>query len=294
MSTINEQERLEAIRQQIKSFPNGPGLYFMKDSADKVLYIGKAKNLRSRVSSYFQESSDLAASRGPKIVEMISKIKTIDCLETETEVDAMLQEARLIKDVRPVYNTELVDDKTFPYLEIIISEDFPGVYMTRKPQLKGSKLFGPFTGAKDLRNILVMLQKIFKFRTCRLDIRNDDPKRKFFRPCLLHSIKQCVAPCAEKISYQDYKKIIRDLTKFLTSKRSVILRELNTQMATAANAMEYEKAAMLRDRIRLIEKIDRRGTPDLDVQPEVFASDPAKALDRASKHIAISPAHQNH
>ena len=270
--------KTETIRERIKDFPTGPGLYFMKDSAEKVLYIGKANNLRSRAASYFQPGSDLIASRGPKIVEMISKVASVDFLETPNEVDAVLTEARLIKDIRPPYNTDLVDNKTFPYLEITTGEDFPGVYITRKPRAQGSRLFGPFAGAKDLRNVLVVLQKIFKFRTCKLEIKEDDPRRRFFRPCLLHSIKQCAAPCGAKIEKQQYRKIITDLLRFLLSKRSTVLRQLNRQMAEASAALEYEKAAMFRDRIRLIERLDRRGSPDEHVQPEVFAADPTEAL----------------
>ena len=270
---------LQAIRNKIKGFPTGPGLYFMKDSGDKVLYIGKAKNLRARAAGYFQQAADLTSTRGPKIVEMISKVKTVDFLETPNEVEALLAEARLIKDIRPAYNTDLVDDKTFPYLEITTGEDFAGVYITRKPRPRGSRLFGPFAGAKDLRAVLVVLQKIFKFRTCKLGISKDDPKRRFFRPCLLYSIKQCTAPCAAKIDQREYKKVvINDLIKFLQSKRSTVLRRLRNQMTEASAALEYEKAAMFRDRIRLIERLDRRGTPDDNVQPEVFASDPTKAL----------------
>ncbi|TKJ38981.1 MAG: excinuclease ABC subunit C [Planctomycetes bacterium B3_Pla] len=262
----------------MKDFPTGPGLYFMKGSGDKVLYIGKAKNLRSRVASYFQPGSDLTASRGPKIAEMIGKAATVDFLETPNEVEAVLTEARLIKDIRPPYNTDLVDNKTFPYLEITTGEDFPGVYITRKPQQHGSRLFGPFAGARDLRDVLVVLQKIFKFRTCKLDIREDDRKRKFFRPCLLYSIKQCTAPCGAKIDRHEYKRIVTDLVKFLRSKRSTVLRQLKKQMAEASEALEYEKAAMFRDRIRLIERLDRRGSPDEHVQPELFAADPTEAL----------------
>jgi excinuclease ABC subunit C len=277
--TAQTDDKLEAIREKIKGFPAGPGLYFMKGQADNVLYIGKAKNLRSRVAGYFQQTADLAASRGPKITEMLNKVETVDFLETETEVAAMLQEARLIKDIHPPYNTDLVDDKTFPYLEITTGEDFPGVYITRKPQ-PHSRLFGPFASAKDLRAVFVELQKIFKFRTCKLDIKEADPNRKFFRPCILYSIKQCTAPCAAKISKSEYKKTITDLVKFLRSKRATVLRQMKKQMAEAAAATKYEKAAMFRDRIRLIERLDRRGTPDEDVQPEVFAADPAEALEK--------------
>jgi excinuclease ABC subunit C len=278
MSLDKEKDKFEAIRRKIRDFPTGPGLYFMKGPADKVLYVGKAKNLRSRVASYFQRGPDLTTSRGPKIAEMISKVKAVDFLETPNEVEAVLAEARLIKDIRPPYNTDLADDKTFPYLEITTGEDFPGVYITRKPRTRGSRLFGPFAGAKDLRAVLVVLQKIFRFRTCKLNIIEDDRKRKFFRPCLLYSIKQCVAPCAAKIGKQEYKRIVTDLVKFLRSKRSTVLRQLKKQMAEASEALEYEKAAMFRDRIRLIERLDRRGSPDEHVQPEVFAADPTEAL----------------
>lgn len=275
---VTNEDRLLSIRGQIKALPSTSGLYFMKGARDKVLYIGKAKNIRTRVSSYFQKSSDLLASRGPKIVEMIEKVETVEFLQTETEVDAVLNEARLIKDIHPPYNTELFDDKTFPYLEITTGEDFPGVYITRKPHQKGTRLFGPFASAKELRAVFVELQKIFRFRTCSLDIKDNDKKRKFFRPCILYSIKQCAAPCAAKISKENYKRIISDLVKFLKSKRSIIIRQLKKQMSQASQAREYETASICRDRIRLIERLDRRGTPDENVQPEVFATDPTQAL----------------
>jgi len=278
MTVSKEKDKFDAIRQRIKTFPTGPGLYFMKGKADKVLYIGKAKNLRSRAASYFQPGGEAAGARGPKIAEMLGKVETVDFLETETEVDAVLKEARLIKDIRPPYNSDLTDDKTFPYLEITTGEDFPSVYITRKPRPTGSRLFGPFAGAKDLRLVMVELQKIFRFRTCSLDIKESDLKRRFFRPCILYSIKQCTAPCAAKIDESEYKKSISDFIKFLRSKRSTVLRQLRKQMTEAAEGLKYEKAAMYRDRIRLIERLDRRGLPEEDVQPEVFAGDPTEAL----------------
>lgn len=267
----------DKLRRTIKEFPVAPGLYFMKDSKGTVLYIGKAKNLRSRVASYFQPSADIESSRGPRIAEMLAKVDTVDFIETKNEVDAVLQEARLIKDVRPPYNADLTDDKTFPYLEITTRDQFPGVYITRKPKNK-SRLFGPFANVGDLRGALVVLQKIFKFRTCRLEISASDDKRRFFRPCILYSIKQCTAPCADRISKADYKKTINDLIKFLNSKRTTVLRQLQKQMDHAAAARDYEKAAMYRDRIRLIENLDKRGTVSDDVQPEVFAVEPTDAL----------------
>jgi excinuclease ABC subunit C len=289
MADNAEHKRLQAIRRHIRSIPAGPGLYFMKGSGQKVLYIGKAKNLRSRVASYFQPAADLIGSRGPKIAEMVTKVHSVDYLDMPSEVEAILAEARLIKDIRSPYNTDLVDDKTFPYLEITTGDDFPGVYITRKPRASGSRLFGPFTSVGELRQVFVLLQKIFRFRSCKLDIRQDDPKRKFFRPCILYSIKQCTAPCGAKIDKPEYRKVvIGDLVKFLRSKRSTILRQLNKQMIEAAAAMEYEKAAMFRDRIRLIENLDRRGSPDQDVQPEVFAAEPSEALMRLREILSVS------
>ena len=278
----------KTIREKLQGFPTGPGLYFMKGPKEEVLYIGKAKNLRSRVASYFQPASDIMESRGPKIVEMLNKVATIDYIETETEVDAMLKEARLIKDIQPAYNSDLLDDKTFPYLEITTGDDFPGVYITRKPRAKGNRLFGPFASAKDLRAVFVELQKIFKFRSCTLDIRANDEKRRFFRPCILHSINQCVAPCGARIEKAEYKTIIKDLIKFLQSKRSTVLRRLKSEMEEASAGMDYEKAGVLRDRIRLIGKLDERGEPDEDVQPEVFAAEPTEALVKLQK-ILDSP-----
>jgi excinuclease ABC subunit C len=274
----DDNQAMEEIREKIRSFPMGPGLYFMKDAEEKVLYIGKAKNLRSRAGSYFQPGANLAESRGPHIVEMIHKTATVEFMQTDSEVDAILQEARLIKDIHPPYNTDLKDAKTFPYLEITTRQAYPGVYVTRNPQDSRSKLFGPFTGARDLRAVIVVLQKIFRFRTCGLEIRETDEKRRFFRPCILYNIRQCSAPCADYVSKEDYRGQIKDLIQFLQSKRSTVLRELHEKMTEAAGTMDFEAAALYRDRIRLIENLDKRGTVEGNVQPEVFVGDPTEAL----------------
>ncbi|MHC5083254.1 MAG: excinuclease ABC subunit UvrC [Planctomycetota bacterium] len=278
---------LEAIRETIRGFPASPGLYFMKNADDKVLYIGKAKNLRSRAGSYFQPGANLAESRGPKIVEMINQTAGVEYLQTESEVDAILQEARLIKDIHPPYNSDLKDAKSFPYLEITTRQEFPGVYITRQPENTRNRLFGPFTNVGDLRAVLVVLQKIYRFRTCKLDISTKDDKRRFFRPCILYNIKQCSAPCADKVTKEHYREQINDLTKFLKSKRSTVLRQLKKQMEAASAAMDFEGAAMYRDRLRLIENLDKRGTVDGNVQPEVFAADPTEALEKLRAALEV-------
>jgi excinuclease ABC subunit C len=283
----DEAARIERLRERIAQFPKCPGVYLMKDPKGVVLYVGKAKDLRARAASYFQDSADLLSSRGPEIARMASKVCDIDFLECETEVDALLQENRLIKDIQPQFNAMLKDDKSFPYLEITTSDEFPGVYVTRKPRIRGSKLYGPFTSAGGLRDAVNALQKVFKFRTCELDIREDDDKRRFFRPCLLYNINQCTAPCADRISRDDYRRDVERLKRFLASKRSVVLREMEKEMKAAADALQFEEAARVRDRIKAIQRLSMSGDVDEDVQPEVFYVDPKKGLARLAKILDL-------
>ncbi len=282
--------RFNDIRQKIKDFPAGPGVYLMKDSEGRVLYIGKAKSLRDRVASYFQPGADLIQSRGPKIVEMVEKAADIAYLECDSEVDSILQEARLIKDIQPPYNSRQTDDKSFPYLEITTSDDFPGVYVTRTPRPRGSKLYGPFLSAADLRRVVQVLQRVFKFRTCTLDISQTDENRRFFRPCILHDIKQCTAPCGDRISAEAYREDIRRLRNFLESKRAAVLRQLEREMQEQAAKKNYEEAARLRDEMKALQSLDDRGEVDEHVQPELFAADPAAGLEQLAQILGFSRA----
>jgi len=284
--TADESNRLKTIRAQIREFPASPGVYLMKDADGRVLYIGKAKNLRDRVKSYFQPSADLAQARSPKIVELVGKVIDVSYLDCDSEVDAILQESRLIKDVQPPYNSRQTDDKTFPYLEITLPADFPGVYVTRKPSQK-SKLYGPFTSAKDLRRVVQVLQRVFKFRTCHLDILAEDEQRRFFRPCILHDIKQCSAPCADRIGKELYRKDIKRLRSFLESKRSVVLRQMHKEMQDHSESLDYEEAARLRDEIQALEKLSDRGQVDEHVQPELFQVDSATGLEKLGELLDL-------
>jgi excinuclease ABC subunit C len=286
MAEMND-ERVAALRSRIARFPKTPGVYLMKDAQGRVLYVGKARDLRARVSSYFQVSADLLNTRGPEIAHMISLVEDVDFLDCETEVDALLSENRLIKDIQPPFNERQKDDKSFPYLEITTRDDFPGVYVTRQPRIKGSKLFGPFTNVAGLRDAVNALQKVFKYRTCELEIRADDEKRRFFRPCLLHAIKQCTAPCADRISKEAYAADIKRLLKLLKSKRSVLLRQMNREMEQAAGDKRYEEAAILRDRIKAIQSLSLSGSVEQDVQPEVFYIDPSVGLEKLQKLLEL-------
>src|SRR5262245_48568696 len=192
--------------EKVKQFPAAPGVYLMKDAQGRVLYVGKAKNLRNRAGHYFTK----AAIDDERTADLIKLIADVDFLPAESEVDALLMEARLIKDIQPRFNVDLKDDKTFPYLQIRMREDFPRVEFTRTPRRRGVRLYGPFTSAKGLRAAIQVLQRLFKFRTCTLDIKESDPRWRWFRPCILHSIHQCTAPCNFSVSKEQSHKQILD------------------------------------------------------------------------------------
>ena len=265
---------LSAAAEKVKTFPQTPGVYLMKDSAGRVIYIGKAKNLRSRAASYFLK----AAEQDRRTAELVLEIRDIDYLEADSEVDALLLESRLIKDIQPKFNSDLKDDKTFPYLQITTHEDYPRIEFTRTPRRKGVKLYGPFTSAGSLRGAIVVLQRIFKFRTCTLDIDSNNESWRWFRPCLLASIDQCTAPCNLRISKEDYRRDIGRLKIFLEGGKNRLLGEMKQEMLAASGGLEFEKAARLRDEIRLLETLDQRGDLEEHVQPEVFLVNPKKGL----------------
>jgi len=261
-------------REKVREFPTTPGVYLMKDAKGRVIYVGKAVNLRSRAGSYFTK----AAAIDRRTAELVREIRDIDFIPADSEVDALLLEARLVKDVQPLFNSELKDDKTFPYLEITTREDFPRVEFTRQPQSKGTRLYGPFTSAKKLRGTIAVLQKIFRFRTCSLDIDENDERWRWFRPCLLASINQCTAPCNLRISKDEYRKDIERLKLFLDGKKDALLVELRGEMEQAAKDLQFEKAARIRDELQALENLALRGNLDEHVQPEVFYIDPKRGL----------------
>jgi excinuclease ABC subunit C len=259
---------------KVKQFPNGPGIYLMKDAQGRVIYIGKAKNLRSRASSYFHKT----ATGDRRICDWIGEVADVEFLAADSEVDALLMEARLVKDIQPKYNRDLKDDKSFPYLQITTGEDFPRVNFTRQPLDRGAKLYGPFPRAKSLRGAIQVLQRIFKFRTCSLDIEEDDPRWRWFRPCLLASINQCTAPCNLRIDRESYRRDIHRLQLFLDGKKDVLLKEMEEEMRESSKSMHFEKAARLRDEIKALGSLNLRGNLADHAQPEVFYVDPRKGL----------------
>jgi excinuclease ABC subunit C len=268
---------------KVREFPLSPGVYLMKDAAGRVIYVGKAKNLRSRASSYFLKG----AKDELRTAIWVDEIADVDFVECESEVDALLVESRLIKDIQPKHNKEQKDDKTFPYLMITTREDFPRVEVTREPRERGVKLYGPFANAGDLRGALQVLQRIFKFRTCSLDIEEKDERWRWFRPCLLARINQCTAPCNLRIGKEEYRRDIRRLQMFLEGKKHDLIQQMREEMLAASQALQFEAAARLRDEIEMLESLDKRGDLETHAQPEVFYIDPKKGLKGLRKILKL-------
>jgi excinuclease ABC subunit C len=264
-------------------FPDSPGVYLFQDQSGRVLYIGKAKSLRARVGSYFLK----AAAEDQRTTRLVREAYDVDFIEAESEVDALLMEARLIKDIQPKYNRELRDDKSFPYLQITTHEDYPRVEITREPRVSGVKLYGPIGNVGSLRGALQVLQRVFQFRTCSLDIEADDERWRWFRPCLLASIKQCTAPCNLRISKEEYRRDIARLKQFLEGNRKKLLQELRAEMEEASAARRFEQAARLRDEIAMLESLHERGDLEKHEQPEVFFVDPKKGLAGLQKMLKL-------
>ncbi len=293
----SREDRLARLLRKARDLPPVPGVYLMKDHTGVVLYVGKASKLPDRVSSYFVPSAD----PGYRKLPMLDTVHDFDVLVCESEWEALLAENRLIKDIKPRFNERLVDDKTFPYLVVTQREDFPRVLVTRnpsgidpktgaqEPEMRGARVFGPFTNAGALREAVQVLQRAFKFRTCKLDIVEGDPKNRHFRPCLLYAIGQCTAPCADKIAKDAYREDTDHFVRFLSTKRSQMLREMQAEMKQAAADQRFEAAASLRDQIRAIRKLDERSDRRAGWQPETEIGhiDPAKSLRSLQRTLGL-------
>ena len=231
---------------KIRNLPDSPGCYLMK-SGGKIIYVGKAKNLKNRVSQYFHSSKN----HTPKVRAMVEKIDDFDIMLVDGEMEAFALECNLIKMHRPHYNILLKDDKHYPYIRINLKEDFPKPELVRKQAKDGAKYFGPFQGATVVREVLDVVRTVFPIRSCAWNIQPDKPRR----PCMYHQIGQCRAPCANLISKEDYAVIMQGVVDFLGGKYAPVIDELTERMKKAASEMNYERAALYRDRIRAVEAV---------------------------------------
>ena len=232
----------------LKNLPDKPGVYLMKNSLGEVIYVGKAKILKNRVKSYFQNSKN----HSEEVRVMVKNISEFEYIVTDSEMEALILECNLIKKYSPKYNILLKDDKFYPFIKITIKDDYPRVFVTRNFAKDGSKYFGPYTNGAAVYETINLIYKIFPLRTCKLAIRENGEK---VRPCLNYHIKKCFGPCGGHITKEEYGKMISDIIDVLSGKETYVTKMLKDEMERAAEELEFEKAAALRDKILSIEAI---------------------------------------
>lgn len=230
-------------REQLKQLPNCPGVYLMKDAEEIILYVGKSAKLRQRVMSYFSNGNKLT----PKTQQLVAKICDLDFYITSSEQEALVLELNLIKQYYPPYNVRLKDDKSFPYLKIDLNDEWPRIYITRKIEENGGRYFGPFTNAQSVRQTLKLIKRLFPFRSCSKPITGTNS-----RPCLWHHMGSCLAPCVGTANKKEYDDVIKQVILFLEGKQEQIIKKLERNMTEASEALQFEKAALLRDQIKAV------------------------------------------
>lgn len=233
---------------QLKNLPEKPGVYLMKNSLGEVIYVGKAKVLKNRVRQYFQSSKN----HSEKVKAMVKKIAEFEYIVTDSEMEALILECNLIKKYSPRYNILLKDDKFYPFIKITIKEEFPRVFVTRNFVNDGAKYFGPYTDGKAVYYVNDLIRKNFLLRTCRKSVNEDSRRTKV---CLNYHIGTCSGPCDKRISKEKYREIIDDVIDLLKGKNKQIIDELKEQMLEASENLEFEKAAVIRDKIKAVEVI---------------------------------------
>lgn len=247
-------EQLEA---KLASLPTDPGVYQFKDAEGSIIYIGKAKNLRNRVRTYFHASHHPHGKTG----RMISKVADVELMVTENEVEALILEANLVREYKPRYNVDLKDDKHFPYIKITTNEPFPRVMIVRRLSKDGATYFGPYTSSRGMRGTVALLTRMFKIRTCNLTIPH--PKGKEQKVCLDYYIKRCGGPCEELQSEEDYREKVDAVIMVLSGKAPELIEQLETRMAAASEAMDYEAAMEYRDQIEAVRSVMRQQHVDV-------------------------------
>lgn len=248
------------VSEKLENLPAGPGVYQHKDAEGKVLYVGKAKNLRNRVRQYFQKSR----AADPRIEQMLSKATDLEIIVTDSEVEALILEANLIKKLKPRYNVLLKDDKSYPYI-VITNEPFPRVFITRQIRRDGSRYFGPYTDVKNVRSALKAIRDIFMIRSCNYMIDDDAIRRKKYKVCLDYHIKKCEGPCEGLVSGERYNQMVGQVESLLQGKTESLIQTLRDEMDRLSAGMRFEDAAVIRDRIRGLEAYtERQKAVDLD------------------------------
>ena len=240
------------LKAKLENLPDNPGVYQFLNDKGKVIYVGKAINLKNRVRSYFHSSVNSA-----KTLALINKISDYQLILTDNEIEALVLENNLIKELKPRYNVNLKDDKSYPFIKVT-NEPYPRIYHTRRVIKDGSKYFGPYTDVKNMKSSLRMINQIFKIRSCRLDITQINIEKKRFKVCLDYHIKKCDGPCEGLISQKDYNEMVSEVVKLLKGKIDDLITDLNFKMKNAVAELNFERAADLRDKIAHLRSISSK------------------------------------
>jgi excinuclease ABC subunit C len=260
-----EEDRIEQIEAQLKELPRQPGVYMMKDETGMVIYVGKAKSLRSRVRSYFRKNNQTY-----KTQLLVKYIDDFDYIMTDTEVEAYILEANLIKKYQPKFNIRLKDDKSYPYIKVTKNVDFPRVFKTRIVKNDGAEYFGPFADVDAIYKTLDVIKDIFQLRSCKKELDAENPEAK---PCLNYHIDKCLGPCIGAVSKEDYHELIDQVMLFLSGRQEELRREVKEKMEQAAAERNYEKAARFRDALKAFKKLSesQKVMTDKNIDQDVVA-----------------------
>ena len=239
------------IQEELKKLPAKPGVYIMHDEKDAIIYVGKAISLKNRVRQYFQSSRN----KGPKIEQMVTRIRRFEYIVTDSELEALVLECNLIKEHRPKYNTMLKDDKTYPYIKVTLGEEFPRILFSRTMKKDKSRYFGPYTSAGAVKDTIELMNKLFRLRVCNRNLPRDIGLE---RPCLNYHIKQCDAPCQGYISREAYREQVDQALEFLNGNYKPILQMLEKQMMEASEALDFERAIELRDLLNSVKQVAQK------------------------------------
>lgn len=282
-------KHLSPIKDKVRQFPDKTGVYIMFDDKGTEIYIGKANSLKKRVASYFQSKR----SKDNKTLVLLEKVKDVDYIVTDSEVEALLLESRMIREFKPRFNLELRDGEHYPFLQVIEEDDFPFAVISRETRTtekrkRKFRYISKFVAVSELRAALNVLQRIFRFRTCSLVIRENDKRRKFFRPCLLFHIKRCSGPCAAKISKKEYVRDIDKFIQFLEGKKDTVITAVKAGMKKASEDKRYEDAARLRDELIVLKKIPEIGAKLAGDLIDIPFVNPNEALQELKKHLKLN------
>lgn len=289
------------IEEELKKLPAQPGVYIMHDARDEIIYVGKAISLKNRVRQYFQSSR----SKTAKIEKMVSRIARFEYIVTDSELEALVLECNLIKEHRPRYNTMLKDDKTYPYIKVTVTEEYPQVLFSRQMKKDKNRYFGPFTSAGAVKDTIELMRKIYHIRACSRKLPQEIGKD---RPCLYYHIHQCDAPCQAYISKEEYRQSVHRALDFLGGHYEPVMTYLQEKMMAASDALEYEKAIEYRELLASVKKVAQKqkitsqsmedrdiialAREERDAVAQVFFVRDGRLIGREHFHINISPAEE--